>query len=483
MIDQGRLSIYINDKIAPSERAMSQLRTIAAEKHIESPLVALPDIHDKKDNDFPTGIVAASKDRVFPQLLVSGVNCGMRMMAVPILYDGLPEEEIDRLFKYFVKRIRTRGYASETLNRKEIIDIMRKGALWVAEKNGSPKDEVAHIEKGGNAFGSPDIDPDTITSAIPKTMLEVARFRLGFLGKGNHFLEMQVVEEIFDEGTAVEFGLKKNQILLLLHSGSGGLGSMVGHLYTPRAGYTKQLKMRIFIALERIKSAFRAKNTGIMRRIADYERNAHQGLFSLEADSAEAGQYLIALSAASNFGYANRQYLADQAGAILAQNFSLKRSDIRTLYDMSHISIERETHGKARLWVHRSGATRAFTPDMLSDDSKFKKTGEPVFLPGSMGDSTYLCVSNSGNSRTFFSAGHGSGRRRASDIAPKTALIEDLKKKLLTRKVRLYKGLSGSIVDQDPDCFKDIEATLRAYTENGLLKAVLKTRPVAVLKG
>jgi tRNA-splicing ligase RtcB len=120
---------------------------------------------------------------------------------------------------------------------------------------------------------------------------------------------------------------------------------------------------------------------------------------------------------------------------------------------------------------------------MLSDDSKFKKTGEPVFLPGSMGDSTYLCVSNSGNSRTFFSAGHGSGRRRASDIAPKAARIEDLKKKLLTRRVRLYKGLSRSIVDQDPDCFKDIEATLRAYTENGLLKAVLKTRPVAVLKG
>lgn len=477
------VALYVNDEIAPSERAIEQLYRIAREEGLKGPVIALPDIHDKKENDFPTGVVAASRTKIYPQILVSGVNCGMRMIKTPLLFKDLKEEDVDSLFLDFVRQIKTRGYASKILSFKEIIDILRKGACWVVDRNGSSPEELDSIEQGGNAFGRREVTPDEVLAVLPKPVIDIARFRLGFLGKGNHFLEMQAVEEIFDNDAASEFGLKKDQVVFLLHSGSGGFGSIVGHFYTPRERYTEELKMRLFIMMQRANSLWSRQRRGYIGRLLRYRYSKRGDIFSLEAGSPPAESYLSGLSAAANFGYANRQYLSDQVRTILKKRFSLKKESLSTLYDMSHISINREPHGGTDLWVHRSGASRAFSADRLSSSSRFKKTGEPVFLPGSMGDATYLCVSLSGNSRTFFSAGHGAGRRPMDEISSFAGTPAELKEKLLRRKVRLYKGLSKGITRQDPGCFKDIEAAVRVYTGNGFLRPVLKTRPVAVLKG
>lgn len=474
--------IFADDSLMPSDRAVEQLETIARESSLYQSVVALPDIHDKVDNDFPTGVVVASKDNIFPQLLVSGVNCGMRLMTTPLSINTLKNSDIMRLFAMFQNKIRTRGYGDKMISKKDSYGILSQGASWILQNASDQANDLSHIENMGNAFGR-NIAVERIKETIPQQMIDIARSRLGFLGKGNHFLEMQFIEEVLDPVCAKTWGLTKGQLVFLLHCGSGGFGSMVGHYYTPRESYTKELKMRIFIKMMRGISLLNRNKFQYFKRLMDYRGVKQQGLFKLKAGSKEAENYLTAINGAANFGYANRQFLANQIREIISSTFKISKKDIGTLYDMSHVLISQEVHNGISVWVHRCGATKAFPQALMPKSDCFADTGNPVFLPGSMGDPTYICVSQPGNAETFYSAGHGSGRKPEQNINSCSTSRAELESKLKKKNVMLFKGFSRSIIKQDPDCFKNVDLTLNAYKNSGLLKPIVKTVPVAVLKG
>lgn len=306
---------------------------------------------------------------------------------------------------------------------------------------------------------------------------------MGFLGKGNHFLELQRVSGILDAAAARAWGVEEDALVFLLHCGSGGVGSLVGHFYTPRPAYTRAVKMRGFVALERVRSSFRGRRRRYVKRLLRHLASGKRALFHLDAESEEGRTYLAAIRAVANFGFANRTALDAQVRKTISDTLGARPGEMRVLYDMSHVSIMEEEHYGERLWIHRSGASRAFPSAKLSGDSPFKATGEPIFLPGSMGDATYLCAPLDGSLKTFCSSSHGAGRKPQDQISEKPRTREELAAKLRKRNVVLYKGFSKGIVNQDPDCFKSVETVVRVMREAQLAKPVARLEPVAVLKG
>jgi len=338
------------------------------------------------------------------------------------------------------------------------------------------------MEVGGDAFRGCVPEEADIRDAIAPFALALTRSRLGMLGSGNHFLEMQRIDKVFHDYGAF-IGLREGHFAFLMHTGSGGIGAMVSHLYSPRSVTSRQLKMHGFVCLEWLKAMTHRKRRRIIAKIISHAMGDRKKLFSFPAESEEAHLYLTALRAAANFAYANRTFIGNQLRQTISDYFDIKEEEIQVLRDASHMSIQKERINNESLWLHRSGAVQAYPAGLCGVDSPFYETGQPVFLPGSMGDATYLCVATEKNDQTYFSMGHGAGRLASDAIShiPKDrdALVEELSR----RSIRMYKGLSKKIIKQAPSCFKNIDRTVEYLEGQGLVKKVAKLTPVAVLKG
>jgi tRNA-splicing ligase RtcB len=479
----NNIKLLVNDALFPSRRAIEQLTKISGDDRVFKPVVALSDIHDKEDNDYPTGVVVASERHIFPEIMVSGPNCGMRVIGTGLDYQDINERGIDKLFSSFVDNIRTKSLMGEPLKDSDVFGIFKKGAKWAVNKYGIPEEEINNIEFNGNAFGGADITEKDIERSVPSDIIRVAKYRLGLLGGGNHFLEMQRVGKIFDGTKAESLGLKLNNICFFIHSGSGGVGAAVSHIYSPRSLGSREIKMHAFVYAQWLKFLFNSNKRRYIKKIAEHVVSGKSRLFALEENSAEAVQYLTAINCAANFAYANRTYMAHQIRKIVSGQFNIKEKEVRTVYDVSHMSIRKESFKNKPLWIHRTGAVRAYPAEALDSRSSYKYTGEPIFLPSSMGGCTYVCVSTLKNDITYFSMGHGAGRLSRDRITHIPKDREELCRELESNSVKLYKGLSRKIVKQSPSCFKDIEATIKYLEGEGLIKVVAKLEPIGVLKG
>jgi len=483
MINNNGIKIIAENDLMPSERAISQLEEIARDERVKKPVLGLVDIHDKKENDYPTGMVTVSNNHIFPQLMLSGPNCGMRMITTPISQDMFSEKDIDNLFRRLSEKIYINPLLGERLSKREIIDVIKTGASWVENKYHNTDADVKNIESQGNAFRGIDIDEKTIREALPKSIIDISRYRMGIMGTGNHFFELQVVEEVFDERAANLFSVKEGNFCFLMHSGSGGFGAMVNHLYSPRTFSSRDKKMHTFVIVEWLKSFFNNKRRKYLIEMFRHSINKENHLFGLEEGTDLADILLTSIRAAHNFGYANRAFIAMKIKEVISQQYGIKQEALKTLYDVSHMSINKEVHDNEYLWVHRTGAVRALSAAALPEDSSFKQTGTPIFLPGSMGDATYICVSTDNNSRTYFSAGHGAGRLPEDRIGRRSMNRNELVAYLEDNSVKLYRGNTKRIIKQDPRCFKDIHGTVEYLEECKLARKVARLKPVAVLKG
>ncbi|MBF0215753.1 MAG: RtcB family protein [Candidatus Omnitrophica bacterium] len=482
MYKRDKVAIYTPDELMPSERALVQLALIASDKRIASPVVGLIDIHDKFDNDFPTGAVAVSPGHIFPQLMVSGPNCGMRMLELPFTNDRVTPVRMNELFSKLADSICLGSLTEEKLALSDVKGIMREGAGWVLARYKDCPDDLDNVELRGNAFnGVPGAD-SLLEDAVPKHVMELSRRRLGILGGGNHFIELQTVEEVFDEKNAGVLGIKKNGCYILAHSGSGGFGAMLTNLYSPRTLGAREPLMLGFVAVERMLSSFNRSRLGLFREMMFRTRDGECPLFGLEAGSSSAGLYLSALMGGANFAYANRALISYKIKKAVSGIFGPETKEVRTLYDLSHMSINLERHSGSDMWVHRTGGVRALPPGKATG-TPFEDTGTPVFLPGSMGDPTYISLAMEGNSRTYNSAGHGSGRIRKDKIGEVSSTREELVDLLKGRGITLYKGNSKKIVRQDPRCFKNVGLAADYLSTIGLARKVAKLKPLAVLKG
>jgi tRNA-splicing ligase RtcB len=322
---------------------------------------------------------------------------------------------------------------------------------WEAFDPDQFADDLQRIEENGSMPADP--------GAVPKQAIQKGSNQLGTLGGGNHFIEIQYVQEIFDADLAKPFELFKDQIVVMIHSGSRRFGYEIADQY--------------------------------MNVAATIPENAdrHKMLSYLPTSSGPGKSYISAMHAAANFGFTNRHVMALLVRRCFNRMFG--PTPLKLIYDVTHNMAKLETHSGKRLWVHRKGATRAFGPQRMAG-SFFAKTGQPIITPGSMGTASFLLVGTGNSEESLNSVNHGAGRvmsrtaalgksRRGRTTAP--ALISDEQFKRSMQGIKLIAGDRRRIKEEAPDAYKDIEEVVRIVVECGWAKPVARMVPLAVLKG
>jgi len=342
------------------------------------------------------------------------------------------------------------------LNREEERRVLKKGARWAVEKGFGSAEDVEHIEEHGCIEGG---NPDRVSEKA----MERGRAQLGTLGSGNHFVEVGYVAEVFDETIARTLGLWKDQATVIVHTGSRGLGHQVCDDYI-RVMLDAARKYKI--------------------ELPDPQ------LCCAPVSSPEGERYLEAMACAANFAFANRQMITHWVRETFEQVFKKGPKDLKLdlIYDVCHNIAKIETHTvnekKKKLCVHRKGATRAFPPNHPDIPSEYQSIGQPVLIPGDMGRCSYVLVgTDRAMEETFGSTCHGAGRvmsrHQAIKAAKGRAIVRELEDKGI-----IVKGASrGTIVEEMPDAYKDVNDVVNVVHHAGISRKVAKLVPMGVIKG
>lgn len=450
--------VYATDKMLDeiiSDRSLAQLVNVATLPGIQKYALAMPDIHEGYAS--PIGGVAAirtSDGIIAPGMQGYDINCGVRLAK-----SNYTEKEIapylDRLAGEIQKQVPSGlGKGREIkLSEKQIDDILEGGAPLLVKQGYGEKEDVENCEAGG-----------CIEYANAKMISSHAKNRgrdqVGTLGSGNHFLEIQKVDEIFDAKTAEAFGLFQNQVVLMIHCGSRGLGHQVCTDY-----------LKEFIPL--MESKYKIK-------VPDRE-------FACVPFNSDDGQRALAASAgAANFAFANRQMILHFARKawkkILGENANLE-----LLYDVAHNIIKIEKHkidGKEiEVALHRKGATRAFPPGHPEIPLKYRPWGQPVLIPGSMGTASYVLAGAESGEQAFYSSCHGAGRQMSRHEALRMLAGKDVIKNLENKGIIVKVHSVRSIAEEAPQAYKNIDEVVGVVEQAGLSKKVARLVPLAVIKG
>jgi tRNA-splicing ligase RtcB len=342
------------------------------------------------------------------------------------------------------------------LTPKELSRVLEKGAQWTLEHGYGSEADTDHIEAHGCIPGA---DPVWVSSRA----MERGKAQLGTLGSGNHFVEVGYVDEVFDEGAASAMGLHKDQMTVLVHTGSRGLGHQVCDDY-------------IKVMLE-------------ASRKYGFELPDPQ-LCCAPVGSREGERYLAAMACAANFAFVNRQMITHWVRETFEQVFQLGPRDLglRLIYDVCHNMAKMETHEvqgeKKRLCVHRKGATRAFPPGHPEIPSDYQKVGQPVLIPGDMGRCSYVLVgTEQGYGETFGSACHGAGRLMSRHQAIKAAKGRAIARELEDQGILVRGASKATLVEEIPDAYKDVNDVVNVVHGAGIGKKVVRLKPIGVIKG
>jgi tRNA-splicing ligase RtcB len=437
----------------------AQVANVASLPGIVSASLAMPDIH--WGYGFPIGGVAATDVEaggvVSPGGVGYDINCGVRLLRTEVPADdvkGRMKAIVDRLFAELPLGVGVGGpYAFDA---DEIRAVLRDGARRLAERGLSDPADLEVTESGGCLEGA---DP----SAVSDEAVRRGGDQCGTLGAGNHFVEVQVVDEVYDERIAEAFCLPKGALAVMIHSGSRGLGHQICQ-----------------DALKAMRSAPGKYGIDLPDR----------QLVCAPTDSPEGRRYLGGMRAAANFAWANRQLLAEQVKGALARalDASVEALGVGQVYDVAHNVAKFETHdiagGRRRLCVHRKGATRAFGPGHHELPPAYRASGQPVLIPGDMGSGSYvLAGTDEAMRRTFGSACHGAGRVWSRKEAIRQARGRRIEEELASRGViARARGRTG-LAEEQPDAYKDVSSVVACVEKAGLARRVARLRPLGVVKG
>jgi tRNA-splicing ligase RtcB len=421
-------------------------------------VVVMPDMH--QGYGFPIGGVAATK---FPQGVVSpgaigyDINCGVRLLASSIeLETALPHLDnlATLLNKYCPSGVGVKGVVR--VNVPELERVLREGSRWALKNGYASEQDLARTEEGGCLEGA---DPAKVSDRAKQRGSQ----QIGSVGAGNHFVEVDVVESIFDPETAAVFGLRAGCLAVQIHCGSRGLGHQVC------TDYVQELQAVV-------------RRYGI--ELPDRE------LVCAPMDSPEGQAYLGAMRAAANFAFANRQLLAHSARRAFEEIFAgkMKGWELRQVYDIAHNMGKIETHEvdgeRLKVCVHRKGATRAFGPGAPGLPPEYQKTGQPVLVPGSMGTASWvLAGTESSMLRAWGSTCHGAGRTMSRAKAKHEIRGDDLRRELEGRGIKVRAGSMPGLAEEAPSAYKDVDAVVETVTAANIARKVARLRPVAVVKG
>ncbi|MDQ7065417.1 MAG: RtcB family protein [candidate division KSB1 bacterium] len=444
------IRFFLSETMLPDDQTRHQLQRLAAAEGLVSHVAVLPDIHRKHRNISPTGTAVATRNTLLPRAVDTGICCGMRMFKIGIPAREMSPERLDRLFAQIQKTVPVLFHEEDVLSKEEVLDVLLHGGRWAIQRFGLPESELEFIEDGG-VFLTDAPSVERLVAAMPKKSLKKGRKCFGTIGDGNHFLELQEIVDILDFEAARWLGLEKGHTMFMLHTGSRSVGSkMMKH-------YLKEFESQLGMNGEHI--------------------------WAVNADSEMGRNYVLAIAAACNFGFANRMAITEQVRAAVRAVFADDSLKLPLLYDCAHVSIKHERWNGDRVWVHRHGASRALPASQMADHPVFARTGQPVPIPGSMGHDSYIGVADVGAERTFFSVNHGAGRVLDKPEAVRQYTEADVEQEMRRKNIRLYRYGSDNIAEQAPGSFKNISQVLEAMQALQLARPVVRLRPLAVLKG
>jgi tRNA-splicing ligase RtcB len=376
---------------------------------------------------------------------------------------GLSRKEIQGRMKDLVNTLFTNipsGVGSHRkdlkLNREEQRQVLKKGARWAVERGFGTSEDIEHIEELGYIEGA---DPDRVSERA----MERGKAQLGTLGSGNHFIEAGYVAEVFDESIARTLGLWKDQVTVMVHTGSRGLGHQVCDDYI-RVMMNAARKYQI--------------------ELPDPQ------LCCAPVASPEGEQYLEAMACAANYAFTNRQMISHWVRETFEQVFKKSPRDLQLglVYDVCHNIAKIETHTvngeKKKLCVHRKGATRAFSPHHRDIPKDYQTIGQPVLIPGDMGRCSYVLIGTErAMKETFGSTCHGAGRVMSRHQAIKTAKGRAIARELEDKGIIVRGASRGTIEEEIPDAYKDVNDVVNVVHHAGISLKVVKLVPMGVIKG
>jgi len=450
--------VYASEQILGQIRndlSLEQAMNVAALPGIVGPSLAMPDIH--QGYGFPIGGVAAMD---WPDGVVSpggvgfDINCGVRLAST-----NMHRDEVKHSLRKLVDQVfrdvpcGTGGKGRLELNDKELGEVLTAGVGWMVDRGFGDSSDTEHSEAGGCL---PDADPGKVSQRAR----DRGRVQLGSLGSGNHFLEIQFVERIHHSKAAEAMRIEEGQVVVLLHSGSRGLGHQVCTDYLAEMG-----------------PAMRRHGITVPDR----------QLACVPIQSEEGMAYLGAMRAAANFAWANRQamlhYLRESFQSVFGP-----QARLRLLYDVCHNIAQKERHivdGESRdVLVHRKGATRAFPPGHRELPGEYRRVGQPVLVPGSMGTASWILVGAPGSmEETFGSVCHGAGRLLSRTAARRGRDARKVQKELEEVGVVARSETRNGILEEAPQAYKDVDEVIEVVDAAGLALKVARLRPMGVIKG
>jgi tRNA-splicing ligase RtcB len=452
-LDRNLLEHIKNDK------SINQVANVAWLPGIIGRSLAMPDMH--QGYGFPIGGVAAfdpDQGIVSPGGVGYDINCGVRLLRSTLVKEEVKKEIADLVSNLFINIPTGVGSKQRSLklSKKDLKKVLEKGAQWAVNNGFGIQDDLLHIEESGCLGWA---DPEIVSDRA----LERGQAQLGTLGSGNHFVEVGFVDQIFDEELAKGIGLFNDQVTIIIHTGSRGLGHQVCGDY--------------------------------IRLLQNASRKYHIDLPDRElccapVQSTEGKQYLAAMAAAANFAFANRQLITAEVRHTFEQVFGrgAHKMGLQLVYDVCHNIAKFETHevnGKQReVLVHRKGATRAFPAHHPKVPAAYQETGQPVLIPGDMGRYSYVLVgTDRALKETFGSTCHGAGRIMSRHAAKKAAKGHNVTAELAEMGVTVKGAGRATLIEEIPQAYKDVEDVVRVVHEAGIARKVARLRPLGVIKG
>jgi len=434
------------------DKTLEQAWNVACLPGILKASMAMPDAH--QGYGFSIGGVAAfdlEKGIITPAGVGYDINCSVRLLKT-----NLEKKDVLKLQKKIVEALYNKipsgvGRGSKfQITRSELNELLKKGAKYLVENGFGEAVDCTHIEEQGCIKGA---EPDKVSEKAIKRGIG----QLGTLGAGNHFLEVGYVDEIFDEKTAKVFGLKKNQVTIIIHCGSRGLGHQVADDY-----------------IRKMEKEYGTKH------LPDRE------LVYAPIKSKLGKDYFGAMACATNFAFANKQLITHWVREELAKIFPKIKVDV--VYDVCHNIAKFEEHivdGKAqKVLIHRKGATRSFGIGDKSLPKDYQKVGQPTLIPGSMGTSSYVLVgTKKAEELTFGSTVHGAGRIKSRGKALHSIKGDKVKKDLSSKGIEIKAENIKCLAEEAPEVYKDVDEVIKVVHNLGISKKVARLKPLAVVKG
>jgi tRNA-splicing ligase RtcB (3'-phosphate/5'-hydroxy nucleic acid ligase) len=452
MLVSGRL--FMSEKLIETveEDTLNQIANVASLPGILKYSIGLADMH--VGYGFPIGGVAAfdlDKGIISPGGVGYDINCSIRLLKTNLTKRDISKKQKE-IAEIFYKKIPSgvgRGSKFQIIY-KELDKLLEGGAKYLIERGYGIKDDYLHTEEEGCMENA---DASKVSDRAKKRGIG----QLGTIGAGNHFFEILYVDEIFDEKVAEVFGLRKEQIVVLIHCGSRGLGHQIASDY---------------IRLMEQKYGF--------KNLSDRE------LIYAPIKSELGKNYFSAMAAAANFSFANKQLITYWTREEMKKIFP--NSKVEVLYDVCHNIAKFEEYiiegKKKKVCVHRKGATRSFGPGRKEVPEEYRKVGQPVLIPGSMGTSSYVLVgTKKAEELTFGSTVHGAGRVLSRTRAIKNLSVKEVKKNLEKKGIEIRFGSSKSLIQESPEVYKNVDEVVKTMSDLGISKKVAKLKPLIVIIG